>query len=59
MAMTVIVSCDGQRCSTTASFKFGHIDEGDLPTVEWNYDQDNEKYYCPECSKKMILSGTC
>ncbi len=57
MAAKVIVECDGRKCSTSYEFDFQCFDAGDLPTIHWSYDADNEFYYCPSCVKKMIASG--
>lgn len=57
MAAKVVVECDGNGCDTEAWFEFGYFGEGDLPTIDWSFDTDNEFYYCPSCVKKMIASG--
>jgi hypothetical protein len=57
MVAKVMIECDGNNCEEKAFFDFGYFGEGDLPTVFWSYDADNEFYYCPSCVKKMIARG--
>ena len=57
MSARVKIECDGRSCFNEAEFDFGAFNEGDLPTIYWSYDADNEYYYCPQCVKKMIANG--
>lgn len=57
MSIKTVVECDGNGCDTNMTFSLDCWEYGDLPTIEWRYDSDNQFYYCPSCVKKLIASG--
>lgn len=57
MAAKAVIECDGNGCDTKAEFPLQHFNMGDLPTIMWGFDQENDFYYCPACDAKLEANG--
>lgn len=49
MGIRTKVVCDGDGCDASVEFSDIAFELGDLPTIDWICDIDNEFYYCPTC----------